>query len=389
MTISQQNTTEKFERALQIVADLEAPFTSEMIYGLSDLSEERQKTFYDVWITLPTQRRHNLISRLVETAETNFDLDFAPIIHIALYDPEPDVRRAGIEGVLEDSPLSIIERLMWLAVEDPFSAVRATAASNLGQFVLRGELGKLPGWFNTRLQDTVLNLHTRPHEELEVRRRALEALSNCGREGVIELIRQAYYADELPMRASAVFAMGRSYDETWMPQVLQELDSDEPEMRYEAARAAGELEIRRALPRLTELAYEDEREIQEVAVWSIGEIGGKAARNVLTEMASIAEENNDIEFLNLIQDALSAAQLVMDEPDEDLPPLFDFSDYEDDLDDLDSDDDDFDSTGFRVFRREDLADPDDTYYADDDDDDFSDQDVYDLEDVDPFDDGTV
>jgi HEAT repeat protein len=171
-------------------------------------------------------------------------------------------------------------------------------------------------------------------ESLDVRRRALEAIANCGRAGVQERIREAYYADDLPMRASAVFAMGRSCDERWAPQVLEELASDYPEMRYEAARAAGELELRRALPQLIELAYEDDRQIQEVAIWSLGEIGGSAARGALTELAALAEEVNDNELLDAIAEAQANATLA----DDDMLPLFDFSYYDDDLDEIEIDD---------------------------------------------------
>lgn len=357
------NQTAKFQRALAILRDPDASFTAEAIYGLSDLAGENLDAFRAEFPGLSTQRRRDLLLRLVETAETNFELDFTPIITLALDDPDAEVRQAAVDGVMEDASIKTMERLMKLAQDDESGDVRAAAVSALGMFILAGELGKLPERLSVRMQDTALALHNNPMETLDVRRRALEAISNCGREGVADLIREAYYADDLLMRVSAVFAMGRSYDAAWTPQVMEELNSDYPEMRFEAVRAAGELELRSALPRLAELAYDDDREIQLMAIWSLGEIGGKAARNVLNKLSNIAQDNEDDDLADAVRDAQSASMLS----GEDTLPLFDFSQYEDEDDDLldleiDDEDDEFD------------------LYEDDFDDDFDDDEEEDGED---------
>jgi len=335
------DTAAKFQRTLTLLRNPAASFTAEAIYSLSDLDGERLDAFQAVWSELPVERRRDLILRLVETAETNFELDFSAIIIPALRDPDSEVRIAAIEGILEDSPHSVIECLMQIALEDPYSEVRAGAVKALGPFVLQGELGKLPPALNLRLQDMLLALYRNLDEDLDVRRRALEAIGNCGREGVSDLIREAYYADELPMRVSAVFAMGRTCDDVWKPQILEELSSDYPEIRYEAARAAGELELRQALPRLAELAHEDDREIQEMAIWALGEIGGKTAQKVLRELAALADASDDDDLADTIAEAQAVASLS----GTDSLPLFDFSDYEEEFveDGLEDEDDDLES----------------------------------------------
>jgi HEAT repeat protein len=323
----------RFQRTVALLRDPEASFTADAIYSLSDLTGEHLEAFHALWPELPADRRRDLILRLVETAETNFELDFSTIIEPALRDPDYEVRMAAVEGILEDAALSTVRRLMRLAKTDTFEEVRAAAVKALGQFVLRGELGKLPEPFNTELQDLVLALHTDTDEPLDVRRRALEAIGNCGRDGVSELIVNAYRADELLMRVSALFAMGRSCDDVWLPHIVAELSSDHPEMRYEAARAAGELELRPALARLAELAFEDDREIQEMAIWALGEIGGKEANRVLTQLAALADSTDD----DVLADAIAEAQSVATLSGSDLLPLFDFSSF----DDEDEEDDDF------------------------------------------------
>jgi HEAT repeat protein len=349
----------RFERTLSVLRDLEAPFTAEAIYSLTDLAGEHLTSFRAVWLDLPPERRRDLITRLVETAETNFELDFSAIIDPALDDPDHLVRVAALEGVLEDSPLSTVRRLMRIAKEDPSTEARAAALQALGQFVLRGELGKLPDAFNLELQDLILALHNDPAEDLDVRRRALEAIGNCGRDGVSGLIRKGYQSGNLLMRVSAVFAMGRSCDDVWTPQIIAELSSEHPELRYEAARAAGELELRPALARLTELAYGDDREIQEMAIWAMGEIGGKDAHRVLSQLAALADSTEDEELADAVAEAQSVATLS----GSDLLPLFDFSDYDDDEDEDDEDEDDEDD-GF-LLDLDDLDDDDDDYEGSD------------------------
>jgi HEAT repeat protein len=321
----------RFQRTVTLLRDAEASFTAEAIYSLSDLAGEHLEMFRTLWPDLPANRRRDLIARLVETAELNFELDFSAIVEPALQDPDHEVRLAAVEGVLEETSLSTIRRLMRLAKEDASAPVRASAVKALGPFVLRGELGKLPNRFNTDLQDLLLALHNDPDEDFHVRRRALEAIGNCGREGVSDLIRRAYQSNDSLMRVSAVYAMGRSCDAVWLPQITAELSSEHSEMRYEAARAAGELELRPALARLAELAYEDDREIQAMAVWALGEIGGKDAERVLTQLAALADATDDDELADAVAEAQSVAALS----GSDLLPLFDFGDYEDEMDDAD------------------------------------------------------
>jgi HEAT repeat protein len=354
----------RFQRTVALLRDPKASFTADAIYSLSDLTDEHLDAFRALWPELSADRRRDLILRLVETAETNFELDFSSIIEPALHDPDHEVRMAAIDGILEDAGLPTVRRLMHLAQTDAFDEVRSSAIKALGQFVLRGELGKLPEPFNTELQDLILALHTDTDEPIDVRRRALEAISNCGRDGVSDLILRAYRDDELMMRVSSLCAMGRSCDDVWLPHIVAELSSDYPEMRYEAARAAGELELRPALARLAELAYEDDREIQEMAIWALGEIGGREANRVLTQLAALADSADD----EALADAVAEAQSVAALSGSDLLPLFDFSDFDED--------DEF------MLSLDEFDDEDIDEYEDDDDEDEDDLLDYELDDLD-------
>ena len=221
----------------------------------------------------------------------------------------PEVREAAVELLWEDESLALMNRLIDMALDDEATAVRAAAASALGRFILLGELGDLPEAETVKAQDAAVSILNNLDEDVDVRRRALEAIANCGHEIVDEAIREAYDSADHRMQISAVFAMGRTYDQQWNEFVLQQLDSDDPEMRYEAARAAGELEIEEAVPALTRLALDNDREIKEVAIWSLGEIGSREATRILERLATEAKRKSDDELLEAIEDAIGTASL--------------------------------------------------------------------------------
>jgi HEAT repeat protein len=146
--------------------------------------------------------------------------------------------------------------------------------------------------------------------DIDVRRRALEAISNCSRPEVAELIEDAYKDKDTRMMSSAVYAMGRSCDERWEPIIMKELRNSDSGMRYEAARAAGELEIEAAIPLLGKLLDEPDREIIEAAITALGEIGGGEAQRLLKMIADVAEKDGDDELTEAIEEALAAASLA-------------------------------------------------------------------------------
>jgi HEAT repeat protein len=280
-------------------------------YGLSGLSSADLLRVKPVWGTVNADYRRKLLNQLVEIAETNVELDYRGIGRLGLVDVEADVREAAIELLWEDESLELMSRLIRIAFEDNAVNVRAAAASALGRFILLGELGGLPERETERAQDAAIRLLTNPDEVVEVRRRALEAISNCSHDIVEGAINEAYHGDERPMQVSALFAMGRSCDdERWSKIVLSEIESADAEKRYEAARAAGELEIVQAVPLLARLTETNDRELKEVAIWSLGEIGGKRALKVLNRLADEADEAEDDELLAAVEDAIGNASLV-------------------------------------------------------------------------------
>ncbi len=282
-----------------------------LYYGLSDLDDKSMQMFEHSWRNLSADFKRKIVTEMAEASEANFDLNFDTLGYLALDDLDFGVRSSGIELLWTNESLILLSRLIDLAENDESTEVRASATSEIGRFILLGEYGDIPEQEATRSQDVAIGLLNDMSEDIQVRRRALEAISNSSLDFVAEAIQDAYESDEHLMRVSAVFAMGRTYDsELWREAVLRELRNDDPEIRYEAARAAGELEIEEAVALLGQLAVLDEREIKQVAIWSLGEIGGSHAMRLLTALAEDAEEAEDEDLKEAIEDAIGYAGMV-------------------------------------------------------------------------------
>ena len=249
----------------------------------SGLSPWQVRIFEQGLATYTDFQKEVLISALVDWAEEDALLDFAPIFKAMLRDPVPGVRRAAVNGLWEDIDASLGGTLLHLLQNDPDASVRAAVATALGRFLYLVETEELDQTIGMAVENALFAVWYDPQEPLLVRRRALESLAFLG-ERAAALIEKAYLDRDLPMRVSSVFAMGRSLLPRWERNVLQELESDSEEMRYEAAIAAGELQLSAAVPSLMALVREDETMIAGAAIWALGEIGNQAAITALKDL---------------------------------------------------------------------------------------------------------
>jgi len=278
-------------------------------YGLSGLDEAQLDKVITLWRTLVADYRYRVIAELIEANETNVELDYRAIGHMALRDDEEQVRSGAIELLWEDNSLYLMTTLMQIAINDASALVRASAVSNLGRFILGGELETLPLDETNKAQDLAVSIFYDENEDINVRRRALESLANSSNDTVTPAIWEAYNSGIRQFQVSSIFAMGKSYDEQWNDIVMEHLKGDDDEMRYEAARSAGELEIHAAVPALTELANGEDREIQEVAIYSLGEIGGNEVLRILNALLREVEEDGDEGLMEALEDAIASASI--------------------------------------------------------------------------------
>lgn len=266
----------------------EVPYQASL-YHLSNLDVEDTARVRQAWPRLPVDLRRQVITRLVELAEADFEVNFGAVFRLGLEDEDAEVRTSAIEGLWEDEDVDLVPPLIARLREDENIAARAAAATSLGRFVLLGELEKIrPAPFRLAYE-ALLAVCQDAEEHTDVRRRALESLAYVSNDAVNQLIHEAYAMPEEKVRVSAVFAMGRNADTCWANQVRQELFGPNPELRYEAARACGELQLREAVPELEELTDDADPEVQEAALWALGQIGGDKARQIL-ERYCLAED---------------------------------------------------------------------------------------------------
>jgi len=310
-----------FEKLLQQIGDSEKRLSVSSLYGLSGMGNAESLLFQSVWPSMAVERRRQIINFLVEIAEASFEVNFDRVFCLCLGDEDEEVRAAAIEGLWEDDDTALIGSLISLLRDDPSISVRAGAAGALGRYVLLGELGRIEVRPFDLVQKALLETIRSPLEDLEVRRRAIEAIAYSSHEGVHEIIEAAYYDEDERMRTSAVFAMGRSADLYWSDLVINELESSRPEMRYEAAMASGELEMAAAIPLLANLVNDPDREVLEAAIWALGQIGGNEARRILYDCYREGDE-----FLcEAVEEALEQLEFmrgVLDISLDDLPDLY-------------------------------------------------------------------
>jgi len=293
---------------LRKLAEDKQPWRSRFLSGLSGLSRSEVEDFKAVWPTLSHQERRRIINALVEVGERDCGLDFSYLFRLCLNDEDEEVRLQALEGLWEDDDPGLIMPLVKLLKSDASHRVRAAAAASLGRFMLKAETNRLDGYYVRVLYNALLEVAEREDEDLEVRRRAIEALAYSDDERVIKLIEMAYEHPDERMRVSAIFAMGRNSNPRWRSIVLDELENPHPEIRYEAARACGELRVKEAVGPLARLIYDPDFEVREAAVWALGSIGGREARRILYQLLNNGEES----LREAVEEALDELEFAFD-----------------------------------------------------------------------------
>jgi len=260
----------------------EAPANSRLA-ELANMDSAALEHFKQVWPTIERQRRQQIVSRLVELAEDNFELDFDNIFKNCLDDEDAEVRSKAIEGLWENEEPSLINTLLNLFEHDSSEAVQAAAASALGRFVMLAEHQKLRRSYRTKIYQALLATINGNSQSLEVKRRALEAIAPMDSPEVARAISEAYHSGHHKLRVSSIYAIGKNCNPAWLPLLLKELASTEAELRYEATMACGEIGEEEAVPHLIELVDDRDIEVQLAAIRALGKIGGTEAKNCLEQ----------------------------------------------------------------------------------------------------------
>ena len=286
----EQATPFPIEETIAELGDRNKPLLNSRLADLSKLNSTELELFEQTWKTIEPKRQRQIMHRLVELAEDNFELDFDSIFKSRLRDRDAEVRSKAIEGLYESEEASLIDPLINLLEQDSSEKVQATAATALGKFAMLAELKKLRPSHKAKVYQALLAVINDKSKPLEVKRRALEAAAPLSLPQMQKAIVEAYQSANPKLRISALFAMGKSCNPFWLPILLKELASADAEIRYEAAGACGELAEEEAAPYLIELINDLDVDVRLAAIQALGKIGGPEAKGCLEKCLKNSNE---------------------------------------------------------------------------------------------------
>ena len=273
---------EKMEEVLDILADISADVANADFIEISDLSPSEIGSFAKVWFTIPVDRKRSILSTMASLAEDNTELDFCAVFKMCLKDPDETVQKTAIEGLWEYEDRSIIAGLVQILRSNRSPFVRSTAAVALGKFAYLTQEGKLLPKDGSEIFENLMDTLSDEDEDLEVRRRSLEAVAPFNTDVIRGYVTWAYESDDMDLKSSSIYAMGRTGEPSWIPCLMKELQSPEPSVRYETANACGDLGDEDVVPDLVQLLEDDDYQVQIAGINALGKIGGVLAKRVLT-----------------------------------------------------------------------------------------------------------
>jgi HEAT repeat protein len=120
------------------------------------------------------------------------------------------------------------------------------------------------------------------------------------------MIHEAYTSEKKSWKLAALESMGRSADVRWKAQVLESILSDDADFQYEAIRAAGELELKAARATLMKILAEEvsNNDVYYQTIWALSKIGGETVRETLQELLEHAQDDEEIEVLEMAMENL-------------------------------------------------------------------------------------
>lgn len=320
--------TLSFQNVLDHLLDSKKDIPHGHLQHYSDLDPKSLRLFLDVWPSVKPDRKLLLLDKLLANLETDNIVSYLDIGRSLLDDSDGEVRARAIRLLAESDDPKLAGTLTKILLTDTELAPRMEAANLLGEFILLGELEKLPGSIQSQAEDALISIVRSENDSPALRKRSIEALGYSSRLELAGLIESAFQRADPTWVASALCAMGRSHDERWNEDVVSMLLNDDPRIRFAAVEAAGELTIEDAGPIMLQMLEEEEEEddVVAAAIWSLSQIGGDDARIYLLSLIEKTEDEDTIEFL---EDALENLDFIEELNKFDLLSL-----DEDDLDEI-------------------------------------------------------
>ncbi|MCE9645700.1 MAG: HEAT repeat domain-containing protein [Chloroflexi bacterium] len=327
--------TPTFQNILDHLLDSKKDIPQSHLQYYSDLDPKSLRLFLDIWPSVKPARKLLLLDQLINNMDTDNIVSYIDIGRSLLDDTDAEVRSRAIRLQAESDDPKLAVKLTDILLNDPELDPRMEAANLLGEFILLGELEKLPGTIQRKAEDALISI-VRSEDTPVLRKRCLEALGYSSRTELEGLIESAFQRADPTWIASALRAMGRSHDERWNEDVVSMLLNDDPRIRFAAVEAAGELIIQDAGPILLQMLEEEEEDDDVVAgaIWSLSQIGGDDARIYLLNLIENTEDEDAVAFL---EDALENLDFTEELNKFDLLSLDEDELDEDELEETDQD----------------------------------------------------
>ena len=272
------------------LTDLEKPVTYSGLLQLSDLPVEGLAELKSVWPKLSTERRRETVRKLIELADDNVEFDFSSIFKSCLTDGDDAIREMAAKGLWEAEDRALIRPLVKLLENDTCAEVRASAAMSLKNFAVMSQNGKLLSRDGDRIRQALLAVVSSPTEDIDVRRRAIEAVASFNTSETNIAVRETYESDNPTLVQSAIYGMGQSSNADWLPTVVDEMSNPLAAVRFEAVTACGLLGEEGVVPHLLRLLRDDDSEVRLASIKALGLIGGPTAKHVLQQHLSDNDE---------------------------------------------------------------------------------------------------
>jgi HEAT repeat protein len=216
----------------ELIADLansDKPLSRVRLTELSNLSLEGVVFLSRVWMSIGLKRRQQIIYRLIELAEDNFELNFDSILENCLKDQDDevrskpiDVRRRALEAV---APLSLtrVKKVVMEAYQSHNAQLRASAVYAIGKSCNRS-------WLLIILKELA-------NADTEIRYEAAGACGELGEEEAIPYLIELISDPDTNVQLATIQAIGK-IGGSEARECLEECRSNPGEVIQEAAEQA-------------------------------------------------------------------------------------------------------------------------------------------------------
>ena len=301
------------QSVIEALLDDSRLFPARHLLFFSDMTRDDLSQIVDVWPRVSVARKISLLSDLETMMEADSLLSCDALAKFALDDEDPQVRSRAISLLWECEDHKLVPVFNEKLDKDPSELVQVTAAAGLGRFVLMGELDEIPESAG-RQAIALLKKKLAEKPPRDIQQEIMKSLAYTGGAQVSGLIDKAYAENDATWRLAAVIAMGRTADERWEKPVLDAIQDDSLPFQIEAVKAAGELELESARLPLLEMVEDEisDLELRLQTIWALSRIGGEDVREALQDLLESAEDEEEIEVLELALEHLDFSEELPD-----------------------------------------------------------------------------